>query len=311
MTEQSLSHLLIGDAPGMRHLRTLILRLAPTDLPVLINGETGTGKELVAEALHTASGRKGQFVPINMCALADSMFESLLFGHVRGSFTGALANSLGFLAEADGGTVLLDEISGLSVSLQAKLLRAIETRRFRPIGAARDRESAFRVVAASNEDLNGLSARGTFRADLLHRLAGVTLRVPPLRERPEDIPTLARFFLQTCPNGGVEHVLTDGAKVLLSQYSWPGNVRQLKQVVERVAALASSRMISSGDVSGALVTGSTNLERSDPRLHALVDRLEKTSWDVAQVADDLGVHRSTVYRRLSRAGVPRPRGLMN
>ena len=179
----------------MRELRALIARVAPLRMPVLIEGATGTGKELAAALLHRDSGRSGGLVAFNVCALGESMFEDALFGHVKGAYTGALGESLGFLREANGGTAFFDEISGLPLPLQAKLLRAIETGVFRPIGASRDAMSEFRTVAATNEQLRELVAAGRFREDLMHRLSGITVRMPTLAERVDDIPELVRHFL--------------------------------------------------------------------------------------------------------------------
>src|SRR5678816_48003 len=171
---------LIGDSFPMQRLRALIARVAPTNVPVLIEGATGTGKELVAAMLHRLSGRGGAFVPFNVCALPDSMFEDALFGHVKGAYTGAAGDTLGYLREANGGTAFFDEISGLALGLQPKLLRAIETRTIRAVGSSRDVTSDFRVVAATNECLDELVDAGRFRADLNHRLSGLVLTVPTL-----------------------------------------------------------------------------------------------------------------------------------
>ena len=235
MPEQ-IAELLVGDSEVMIELRRLILQFAPTRIPMLLVGPTGAGKELVASALHLASGRRGAFVAFNVCALPDSMFEDALFGHVRGAFTGASNDSPGYLREADRGTVLLDEIGGLAVSAQMKLLRAIETGVFRPVGAARDQRSDFRLISATNEDLSERSSAGGFRMDLLHRLGGFVLRVPPLSTRPSDIPLLMRHFARSNRGGPLEFH-TD-AMDSLKAYWWPGNVRELKRAAERLAVLA-------------------------------------------------------------------------
>lgn len=198
----ALSELLIGESLPMRRLRAHIASVARTDLPVLIHGETGTGKELVAQALHLASSRTGAFVAFNVCAIPEALFESALFGHVRGAFTGATGDSVGYLAEAHHGTVFLDEIGSLSLSLQAKLLRAIETRSFRPVGARQDRSSSFRVAAATNVSVEALVGGDSFRSDLVHRLCGDLIAVPPLREHADDIPCLVEHFVtQATPDG--------------------------------------------------------------------------------------------------------------
>ncbi|HJR63809.1 MAG TPA: sigma 54-interacting transcriptional regulator, partial [Gemmatimonadaceae bacterium] len=230
----------------MARVRELVRQIAPTELSVLIEGPTGAGKELVAQAMHAASRRSGRLVAFNVCAIAETMFEDALFGHVRGAFTGATSDAAGYLVEADKGTVFLDEISGLAMGMQAKLLRVLETREFRPVGARLDRRSDFRVVAATNEPLATLLAERRIRADLAYRLGGVVIQVPSLRERPEDVPVLAcRFMERARASCGIAVRLSGEALHALQQYDWPGNVRELKNVVERAAVLAE----------GAVVTG--------------------------------------------------------
>ena len=301
--------LMIGESAPMRRLRALVATVAPTRLPVLIEGETGTGKELVATMLHRLSGRSAPFVAFNVCALGDSMFEDALFGHARGSYTGAVSDAPGFLREAHGGTLFLDEISGLPLALQAKLLRAIETGVFRPIGASRDSESDFRTVAATNERLDDLVADGRFRADLGHRLRGVVLRVPSLRERADDIPMLVDHFVRhERPNEVV--VVMREALEMLQQRSWPGNIRELKQVVG-AAAVFGRDVVDTDALALALA------HRAQPRestaggeilaaRHDLVSVLEQVDWDTRLAAQKLGVHRATIYRKMKRLGITVP-----
>jgi DNA-binding NtrC family response regulator len=300
---------LIGESLPMQRLRELIWTIAPTDLPVLIEGETGTGKELIAALVHRQSGRRGSYVAFNVCALGESMFEDSLFGHVRGAYTGALNDSLGFLREADGGTAFFDEISGLPLPLQAKLLRAVETGVFRPIGAARDVRSDFRVIAATNERLGVLVDRGRFRADLKHRLSGVVIAVPSLAERVDDIPDLVRHFVCSSPKAGVP--VENEALELLMEVEWPGNVRELKQVVDVATAFSHGAM----DVNAVRAALSQRTVRAPPPA-ALDDRrerrelmtaLQSVSWDVDRAAEELGIHRATIYRRMKRHGVEVPR----
>jgi len=299
---------MIGQSAPMRRLRAMVATVAPARLPVLIEGETGTGKELVASMIHTLSSRTAPFVALNVCALGDSMFEDALFGHMRGAYTGASSDSLGFLREAHGGTLFLDEISGLPVSLQAKLLRAIETGVFRPIGASRDSESDFRTVAATNESLDDLVVHGRFRADLAHRLRGVVLTVPPLRERVDDIPLLVGHFVR---RGDVsETVVMREAMEMLQQRSWPGNVRELKQVVE-AAAVFGGDVIDAEAIVLALAnrTRTTDSAQGSRELAArrdFITVLEQAEWDTGRAAESLGVHRATIYRRLKRLGVEIP-----
>lgn len=297
-----MAELLIGETPIMQHLRALIAKVAPSSLPVLIQGPTGSGKELVAAALHQWSGRTGGFVAFNVCALAESMFEDALFGHVRGAFTGATRDAAGYLLEADKGTVFMDEIGGLPLGAQAKLLRAVETRQFRPVGAAYDRKSDFRLIAASNDDLAGLVSTGRFRPDLAYRLRAVLIDVPPLASRKADIPLLARRFLETAvPGIGLE--LSADATAELTAQSWEGNVRELKHVVERAVLLVSGRRVSRADIRAALpTTGAARHEWCSETFarRRLADLLEAHGWDTAKVAQALGVHRATVYRQMKR-----------
>jgi DNA-binding NtrC family response regulator len=294
---------LLGESEAIRDLRSLIERVARTSLSVLISGKTGSGKELVAQALHRGSRRDGALVAINVCAVTDSMFEAALFGHVRGAFTGAVGNSPGFLAEANGGTLFLDEISGLPAPAQAKLLRAVETKEFRPVGARMDRRSDFRVVAATNEELRGLAAAGRFRADLLQRLSAVTIRVPALRARADDIPQLVTHFAAGCSAGATPATFSRTAIERLQAHHWPGNVRELRHIVECAIALAESSSIGVREVESLLGggAGESMLARRDDHLRdELMCALEAAEWDVDAVARQLGVHRATIYRRLKR-----------
>jgi two-component system NtrC family response regulator len=291
---------IVGESAAVRRLRTLIAVAAPTQLPVLVQGPTGAGKELVAAALHAASGRRGRFVPFNVCAIGDSMFEDALFGHVRGAYTGAFTDAPGFLREADGGTVFLDEVSGLQPMLQVKLLRAIETGEFRPIGAKHDVHSEFRVVTATNERLEQLIAEHRFRVDLAHRIGGVVIDVPPLAERLEDIPLLVRHFLD---RAGAAHVsVTPEALARLCAHDWPGNVRELKKTVEWAAALIGEELAPEA-VDCALAQWSHAAPANDSiavERQLLRHTLERHHWNTLSAARELGVHRATLYRRMKR-----------
>jgi DNA-binding NtrC family response regulator len=299
--------LIIGETPAVRRLRALVARLAPTALPVLVHGPTGAGKELVARALHLASGRTGRHVAFNVCAVAESMFEDALFGHVKGAFTGAAGDSPGFLAEANGGTVFLDEIGELPMAPQAKLLRALETHEFRPVGARHDRRSDFRVVAATNRPLTALAAEGQFRLDLLHRLSGFVLELPALAARLDDLPLLARHLLHALPGrAGAE--LSAGAVALLQQQAWPGNVRELRHVVERAAILSATNAVGREAVAEALELAAAHapIAHDAPAGFAqrrLLEVLEHCGWDTVLAAEQLSVHRATVYRRMKRLGI--------
>lgn len=300
---------MVGDSEPMRQLRALIEAVAPTRLPVLILGPTGAGKELVASALHALSGRRGAFVPFNVCAISDAMFEDALFGHVRGAFTGAMNDMPGFLREADGGTVFLDEVSGLLPSLQAKLLRAIETGVFRPVGAKRDVQSDFRVIAATNENLEGMVGDGRFRADFAHRIGAVTVWVPCLADRKEDIPLLVRHFLEIMGSGHVR--VGNDALEILCRHHWPGNVRELKHVVEWSAAFSNGHLnaetlraaLAQRTSTGGRVVDGGALERQELR-----QALEQCGWNTDIAAKELGIHRATLYRRLKRLGLVKAPG---
>ena len=305
---------LIGSSRVMRELRRVIAQLARSNLPVLIQGPRGAGKELVAEALHDLSGRQGKFVPFNVCAIPDTMFEDSLFGHVRGSFTGANTDSPGYLAEADRGTVFLDEIGGLPIASQRKLLRAIETKVFRPVGARSDRRSDFRLVAASNDDLRRLAADGAFRDDLIDRLGAAVIVVPSLADHMDDVEALASHLLgATDPTG--RFVMSASAIRELSRHGWPGNVRELRNVIARAVALTHDSTIEGEDIRGAIAHGryfvselpAINDEHVQER-ELLVAILKEAAWDTDVVAHQLGVARSTVYRRMERLGINVARG---
>lgn len=298
---------IIGDSPAVLGLRALIAVAAPSHLPVLIQGPTGAGKELVAAALHALSKRTGRFVAFNVCAIGDSMFEDALFGHVRGAFTGAISDSLGLLREGDKGTVFFDEISGLHASLQAKLLRAVETQEFRPVGASRDARSAFRFVAATNVPLERLVAAGAFRSDLAHRIGAIVIHVPPLVHRLEDIAALANHFLAA--SGCGRAVIDEAAVRMLQRHTWPGNIRELKQVVEW-ACLLGDGQLSARVIEVAL----SQRMQGEPRMddaRAYVELrglLDIHGWDTQSAARALGVHRATLYRRMKRQRLVPPTG---
>lgn len=229
---------LIGNSRAMAQLQSMIEAVAPTEATVLIQGESGTGKEMVAQAIHQCSLRASrEMVTIDGGTLQETLFESELFGHERGAFTGADRQKKGLIEEASGSTLFLDEIGETTPANQAKLLRVLETGTFRRVGGAKTLSSDVRFVVATNRDLADLSQSGGFRSDLYFRLASFVIQVPPLRERREDIPLLATHFLQRCARG-VERKLTAEAEKLLLAYDWPGNVRELRNLIERAAILA-------------------------------------------------------------------------
>ena len=251
------------------------------------------------------SGRTGELIAFNVCALGDTVFEDALFGHVKGAFTGALRDAPGYLAEANGGSLFLDEINGLAFSAQAKLLRAIETGVFRPVGAQRDRTSDFRLIAATNDDLGTAVERGWFRRDLLYRLSGLTIHVPALSERLEDLPELVGRFLAADHTRPPARLLPE-AITRLERHSWPGNVRELKHVVDRLTVICDGHTVTAHDVGLALGCEESMAERAAGQQAAratLLNLLKRHDWDTARVAEDSGVDRTTIYRRMGRLGI--------
>lgn len=305
------SELLVGDSAVMRGLRERIRRIAPTRVPVLLQGPTGCGKEMVAQALHGGSGRTGAYIPVNMAALTDGTAESELFGHVRGAFTGAHTDGSGLFAAAHGGTLLLDEINSCSLAIQGKVLRAVERQEVRQVGAQQTRTFNFRVIAASNVDLATLVDRGEFRRDLLHRLGGVVITISPLSEHPDDIPALvARFSRDFSDQGAPAVRFESSAFEVLRQYDWPGNVRELRHVVEGIALLHERDVIHGLDVQRFLAQeriGRNTVSIDTSGRAELLTLLQHHQWDVNRLAATLGVDRSTLYRRMKKLGVTRLR----
>jgi len=311
MTPDGLEQLILGSSLEIRRVRELVRRVAKSSLSVLVLGPTGAGKDLVAQAIHRESGRRGAYIPFNVCAIPEAMFESALFGHRRGAFTGAHEDLVGLLSQGHRGTVFLDEIGALAVPGQVKLLRAIERQSFRPLGTTSEVSSDFRIVAASNANLFRLADRGEFRADLVQRLAGLTITVPSLAARAGDIRLLVhRFLRETIQKVGREVEFTESALGLLGDYPWPGNVRELRLTIERAVVLADDRWISRAELAGML-NGQAASDASAHRVDrsardALVRLLEQEHWDTSGVAARLGTHRATVYRRMRRLGIQTP-----
>ncbi len=299
---------LIGTSRPMQEVFDLIQGAARSDLSVLITGESGTGKELVAKAIHYNSARRtGRLVAINCASIPETLLESELFGHVRGAFTGATTTRKGLLEEADGGTVFLDEVSEMSVSLQAKLLRVLEDREVRPVGANRGQVVEFRVIACTNCDPQARIAAGSFRADLFYRLNVVGIHLPPLRARTGDLPLLVRHFIEKYAAQQQRPVrgLTREALALLESHRWPGNVRELENAVERAVAFAESELITPKDLPSVLREQGDMVELGAAHawsLQELEDRyisrvLELVAGDRARAAEILRVHPRTLQRR--------------
>jgi two-component system, NtrC family, response regulator AtoC len=308
---------LVGRSPGMLEIYKRIAMVSESRSTVLIYGESGTGKELVAKAIHHNGPRASQrFFAVNCGALAESLLETELFGHVRGSFTGAVENKRGILEEASGGTVFLDELSEMSPALQVKLLRAIEEQEVRRIGSNRPVKIDLRIIAASNRILGQLVDEGKFRADLYYRLRVVEINIPPLRERSEDIPLLVDYFLKRL---GREHSqtysLSNQALSALLSYEWPGNVRELENALEAATALNRSGVITAEELPPKVKRESRECKRladlhADlPSLDELAKRyllhvLKVTGDNKARAAGILGINRKTLYRMVERFKLP-------
>ena len=311
---------LIGDSNSVTTLRQQISRAAPQPFTVLIHGESGSGKELVAQALHRMSARSdGPLVVVNCAAIAPTLLEAELFGYRKGAFSGADRDHPGLFEQADEGTLFLDEVAELSLECQAKLLRVIEGKAFRPVGGTRDTKVDVRVITATHKDLDQEVKAGHFRQDLLFRLKIITLRVPPLREHSEDIPELARFFLERlsiqCRRS---FKLTAGAMRQLQAFAWPGNVRQLRAVLESAAVMSDSDTIDSDALplgstvdAAALASAAANadlpasLDIDEIETWAIRRALRQTGGNVSQAARVLGMSRDTLHTKLKKKGIDR------
>lgn len=302
---------ILGKTPAIERVFDLIERVAPTRANVLIVGETGTGKELVARAVHDVSDRSRRpFIPVNCSALPESLLESELFGHVRGAYTGAVQARRGLFEAAQGGTLFLDEIATISPATQVKLLRVLQERRITPVGGSESIPVDFRLVAATNEELEARIAAGTFREDLYYRLNVFPIRVPPLRERREDIPILAHAFRLRCAEeNGLEapDILPDTLSRMMA-YPWPGNVRELENAIERSLILhhGSRSLPFEPSAKGATRPERGMMDRASAERWSL-ERLEREyilevldaeGWHQGQAAEVLGVNRRTLYRKL-------------
>ena len=307
---------IIGESVSMKALRQQLALMAGTNGRVLIYGESGTGKELVAHAIHSMSPRAEEaFVEVNCAAIPEELIESELFGHIKGSFTGAHEDKTGKFQKADGGTLFLDEVGDMSLRTQAKVLRALEEQRFEPVGAAQSAQVDVRVVAATNKHLEEEIERGNFREDLFYRLNVIPFFVPPLRDRREDIPLLADHFLRefTTAYGRKTKELTPEAYRVLSEYHWPGNVRELKNLIERIVILNPQVRVDARHI--PLNTTRRPSERSSGHFGSLQEvreavereyilkKLEETNGNVSRTAEILGLERSNLYRKMKTLGI--------
>ena len=326
------THVLVGQSPRIKNVLRMVEKLGRCRWPVLLLGETGTGKEVVARSIHNVNP-VGPFVTIDCSSLVGPLMESELFGHVKGSFTGAVGQKIGLIESADGGTAFFDEIGELPLDLQAKLLRVLQEKEFRPVGSLIHRRSDFRVIAATNRDLAKEVEKGTFRRDLFYRLNVVNLRIAPLRDRKEDIPALIAHFLA---RHGRNHTLTQETLEAMISYDWPGNVRELENCIQHMVAINSGPLLHAAELPSMLqnhllikktqymtvavgahnlakppVEASSHQHRDIPETgrppilplnqmerNAILDALEYTKGDRAIAANLLGIGRTTLYRKL-------------
>jgi len=309
-------HGFVGQSPQIRRVRELIEKVGPTRSPVLILGESGTGKEIVARALHNANP-SGAFVPIDCGSLVGPLMESELFGHTRGAFTGAADAKRGLIVLADGGTAFFDEIGDLPLDLQVKLLRLLQEREYRAVGSLQRRKIDIRVIAATHRNLAAGVEQKTFRQDLYYRLNVITIRLPALRERKEDIPLLIERFLESrVPRFTMTREVMDA----LMTYEWPGNVRELQNCIDRMTAVSSGPLLHTVDLPSSVLN---SLEGSRPAFtlaaaantdavtrldtierYAILDALKKMNGDRGAAAHLLGIGRTTLYRKLKEYGIP-------
>jgi two-component system nitrogen regulation response regulator NtrX len=312
---------MVGTSQALQGVRDLIAKVGPTGARVLITGENGTGKELVARALHEASPRRDRpFIEVNCAAIPSELIESELFGHMKGSFTGAFADRAGKFEQADGGTLFLDEVGDMSLSAQAKLLRVLQEGVVTRIGGSKSIQVDVRVLAATNKDLDGEIAEGRFREDLLYRLNVVPIDVPPLRERREDIPALvAHFAEQLAASAGVPgRKFADDAIRRLQSRAWPGNIRELRNAVERALILASGKTVTAADIDHLLPAGASTTApaetsgghtfetfKQEAEKNFLIQQLRDHDWNVSETARALKMPRSNLYKKIERYGLTR------
>src|SRR5437764_1399999 len=303
---------IVAESPAMKSVLNVVRRIGPADANVLITGENGTGKEVIARSLHAVSNRSGKpLVSVNAGALAESLFESELFGHVRGAFTDAKTDRIGRFELADGGTLFLDEISNVPLNLQAKLLRVLETGEFERVGSSKTRRVDVRVLSATNADLKSDVAEGRFRQDLIFRLNTVEIHLPPLRDRREDIAPLADHFLrqhsERYRRGRMDFTLQ--ALEALRQHSWPGNVRELDHIIERAVLMSSSSTVTAIDLAlqnTPAAQVSARLEEmslEDAECLLIKKALARFEGNANRAAEALGLSRSALYRRLQKYGL--------
>jgi two-component system response regulator HydG len=304
---------IVGESKPIREVLSTVARVAPSDANVLITGESGTGKELFARAIHQASGRaKGNFVAVSCAALPETLLESELFGHHRGAFTDAKGKRAGRFELAHGGTLFLDEIGDVPLSTQVKLLRAIETKEYNPLGSEKSYLADVRIIAATNQDLEAKIKGGSFREDLFFRLNVVRIEIPPLRKRKGDISILTDYFLKSLAEKNRKMIsgITPEVKDLLLRYDWPGNVRELENVLERAVVMCRGEVIDIGDLPSHLgdrtaVEGANKPAGTLKEMEReyILKALETASWNFTEAAAVLGIHRNTLRLKLKEYGI--------
>ena len=308
---------IVGHDHRMLKIFDMIESVADTKATILITGESGTGKSLIARAIHRHSARRDKpFVEVACGALPETLLESELFGHTTGAFTGATTDKVGKFAQADGGTIFLDEIGTSTASLQVKLLRVLQEFEFEKVGGTETFKVDSRVILATNENLAKLVEEGTFRQDLFYRINVINIELPPLRERITDIPGLAEHFLKTTVDetGKVVHDFTPEALALLQQYRWPGNVRELQNVIERAVLLGKTDRVRPEDLPedllhggpinlAAVRTGTLKDALEGPERQIIYEVLESNNWNRNQTAEQLGINRTTLYKKMKRLGL--------
>ena len=308
---------IIGSDPQLLRVLDVVARVAPTDASVLISGESGTGKEVIAEALHRNSRRRdGPFIKVNLGGVSSTLFESEMFGHVKGAFTDARSDRKGRFDLAAGGTIFLDEIGELEPGCQVKMLRVLQDRSYEPLGSSLTRSVDVRVVSATNRDLPALVARGAFREDLLYRLNLIALRLPPLRERPGDVVALAHHLLASAAQAYARASVSISPRGLrwLQAQPWPGNVRQLKQLIERTLLMTDDTVLAAEDLArpGELEAGGAAADALPPAGSMTIDEIERGmivkclahyEGNLSRVAEALGLSRPALYRRLEKHGI--------
>lgn len=291
---------IIGNNSQLENIISTLKKIAPTDAPVLITGENGTGKEMIARAIHENSHRRGKpFVKVNLGGISRSLFESEMFGHKKGSFTGAVADRTGRFEMADGGTIFLDEIGELDVECQVKLLRVLQEKTFEPLGDSRSRKVDVRIICATNAPLDDMIKAGTFREDLYYRINLITIHLPALRERIDDIPILIRHFAENAGHGNIKFL--QSAIDRLSNYPFPGNIRQLKNIVERTLLMCDGNIVTDSDIALPETEHTATLDEAEK--FRIEEIIKSTGGNVSRAAAILGLTRQALYRRMEKYGI--------